>query len=628
MLCCFALSARTVEMPDWVRIDEAKLEPYSDQDAVVVLDERELVLKGGVRSGIRRRVVRVLDREGSTHATIVIARGAFDNFRKLKIWVQESNGKVERYGEDDGTLLSVSTMAVLDETEILVMEPPGASAGSTVAVQYEFTSQADIPQDYFRIQEAVPVVRAIVRLDARSGWQARARVASGRNPGPERVTDQAEWRFDNVPPVKELPFGLEPPRLTLVLDYMQSMEAFPFRDWRTTAGWAVDLFRAGAGEQPRVQTAVAELGQPEADSVERVTKMVRALRYFALEIGWGGYRPRLPETTLARGFGDCKDKSHLMATLLGRLGIQAFPILVSAPTDRYIESDLSGPRQFNHCVVGVSWEGKPAEPGMAIVDSPDLGPIRIIDPTLSDGSAQDIDVGLEGALGLPVDSRVGQLIRFPRSGAADNRYEQYSEWQIVGNGDLQAKQKRIFGGAVRTGLEGDAGEKLKPSELRRSIYASLSRESPDFESLKVSEIRVEDDGSWSFDNSFIQKDALHAFGKYRVFDLPPLHARSRRLTDTRELTEPPPLTSVLQQDHVELGDFDVITMPVAFDLETEWGRVSLSVSQTDRALVIDREVQIDTLAVDEESEGQTEQMSRAMRRINNVAIVLDRKDSS
>ncbi len=117
--------------------------------------------------------------------------------------------------------------------------------------------------------------------------------------------------------------------------------------------------------------------------------------------------------------------------------------------------------------------------------------------------------------------------------------------------------------------------------------------------------------TWSFDNSFTQENALHAFGEYRVFDLPPLHARSRRLTEIGKPTEPPPLKSVLQQDRIQLGEFNVITAPVAFELETDWGRVSLNVSQADQ-----------------ESETQTEQMSRAMRRINNVAIVLDLRDPS
>ena len=58
-----------------------------------------------------------------------------------------------------------------------------------------------------------------------------------------------------------------------------------------------------------------------------------------------------------RQFGDCKDKSLLLISLLHALGHRAWPAFVNTDSRHAIESWLPSPYDFDHVVVALEWEG-------------------------------------------------------------------------------------------------------------------------------------------------------------------------------------------------------------------------------------------------------------------------------
>ena len=53
---------------------------YGEEDAVILLDEWEITLKGGTRTGVHRRVSRLLTEQGRAQVAMTLARGSFDSF--------------------------------------------------------------------------------------------------------------------------------------------------------------------------------------------------------------------------------------------------------------------------------------------------------------------------------------------------------------------------------------------------------------------------------------------------------------------------------------------------------------------------------------------------------------------
>lgn len=84
----------------------------------------------------------------------------------------------------------------------------------------------------------------------------------------------------------------------------------------------------------------------------------KEIRYLGIEIGSGGYIPRAPSLTLKRRFGDCKDMTLLLLTLLKELNIEAAPILVNSDTRGGITNELARASAFDHVLVRANINGK------------------------------------------------------------------------------------------------------------------------------------------------------------------------------------------------------------------------------------------------------------------------------
>jgi transglutaminase-like putative cysteine protease len=164
----------------------------------------------------------------------------------------------------------------------------------------------------------------------------------------------------------------------------------PDRTWADVVAWALPLY-------PEVKTLPADLEARIAqwkklpDANARVRAATRAVqdevRYFGVEMGSSTHRPAAPSETWARRYGDCKDKTYLLATILGRMGIQAVPALVSTELGRSTRDVVPTAAAFNHVIV------------RAIVD----GATVWIDATMSQlgGQPRDRDLSRYGAV-LPI----------------------------------------------------------------------------------------------------------------------------------------------------------------------------------------------------------------------------------
>ncbi len=74
------------------------------------------------------------------------------------------------------------------------------------------------------------------------------------------------------------------------------------------------------------------------------------MRYFAMSLGPHSHAPYEVEQILQRRFGDCKDKTRLLITLLSALDIEAWPALIDA-TDHAASQQHPSPFAFDHVVV-------------------------------------------------------------------------------------------------------------------------------------------------------------------------------------------------------------------------------------------------------------------------------------
>jgi transglutaminase-like putative cysteine protease/tetratricopeptide (TPR) repeat protein len=134
------------------------------------------------------------------------------------------------------------------------------------------------------------------------------------------------------------------------------------KDWAELARWATALYQGDDSLPDDFSArldAIAKTFPAPGDRLTEATRYVQDnIRYVGEELGEGSYVPRRPRTVLAHGYGDCKDKSLLLAVALRRLGIDAVPALVSTRAGERLPDRLPSPLDFDHVIVRAVIDGK------------------------------------------------------------------------------------------------------------------------------------------------------------------------------------------------------------------------------------------------------------------------------
>ncbi|HZX25421.1 MAG TPA: DUF3857 domain-containing transglutaminase family protein [Telluria sp.] len=123
--------------------------------------------------------------------------------------------------------------------------------------------------------------------------------------------------------------------------------------WQAVNAWAMELFQAST---PRAALAVPlkpiRAVESKEEQIARVLQFVQnEIRYLSLAFGESSHRPAQPADVLARRYGDCKDKTLLVVTMLRELGIEAYPVLLSTAMRQGLGDLLPSTAEFDHAIV-------------------------------------------------------------------------------------------------------------------------------------------------------------------------------------------------------------------------------------------------------------------------------------
>jgi transglutaminase-like putative cysteine protease len=131
-----------------------------------------------------------------------------------------------------------------------------------------------------------------------------------------------------------------------------------FGSWQELSVWATSLFATNTREPTlralvdtiRREANVATNEQFAAAALEYVQERIR---YTSIALGENSHRPTAPEQVLLRGYGDCKDKSLLLVSLLRVAGIEADVALVRSTGGHGLNVVLPSIVDFDHVIVRV-----------------------------------------------------------------------------------------------------------------------------------------------------------------------------------------------------------------------------------------------------------------------------------
>lgn len=132
-----------------------------------------------------------------------------------------------------------------------------------------------------------------------------------------------------------------------------------FGSWDEIAGWVGDRVRERREPTPEIRERVRELTAGMTTDRAKVEALYRfvseEIRYVALVLGQGRYRPHPAADVLRNGYGDCKDKHTLLAAMLQVEGIESRPVLIHSQRRELL--DVPSPSQFDHMITMVPLAG-------------------------------------------------------------------------------------------------------------------------------------------------------------------------------------------------------------------------------------------------------------------------------
>jgi transglutaminase-like putative cysteine protease len=134
--------------------------------------------------------------------------------------------------------------------------------------------------------------------------------------------------------------------------YLQFSE---FKSWQEVAQWGTGLFPAAINdplpdELNQALQAWAKLPTEQAKAAAALRWVQDEIRYFSVSIGESSHRPYKPADVVMRRYGDCKDKTYLLITLLQKMGIEAYPVLVTQGGFKAPSRSMPTPYTFDHVV--------------------------------------------------------------------------------------------------------------------------------------------------------------------------------------------------------------------------------------------------------------------------------------
>jgi lipoprotein NlpI len=241
-----------------------------------------------------------------------------------------------------------------------------------------------------------------------------------------------------------------------------------FSGWNDVVAWASALFQRQGELSQDVRDVIEKLRQrgTDEDRVVAALEFVQSeIRYFSVSLGESSHRPTQPGVVVNQRYGDCKDKSLLLMTLLEALGIQSKPVLLAIGVRRGLDNMLPSPQLFNHAIVQATVNGK----------------VFYLDPTLLGqyGRLERMGQIHEGTQVLVIAPESRQLSTIASANVRDLVRSEVAETatltKLNADGELQIRQ--VWRGAMAESLR-ILQQRLQANELVRVVGDAMETRYP------------------------------------------------------------------------------------------------------------------------------------------------------
>jgi hypothetical protein len=453
-----------LDMPKWAE-DAAKTPTpakVGDASSVILFDEYlETVDAQGRAVEREREAIRILKPQGREERCGV-GYDVDEKINYFNVWTLTADGKQMQARENDFLLVGDTGIPVMLSTEkVVIAHPLAEDVGATIFCESEELLAPYRQEKVWHIQSGSPVVYQALEVDLPAG---RAHSESWHRYQPVKPTEVApnhwRWEIRDVHALDLREIKSHPDRAALVarVSVQWGDAAVEGKDnqWRALGHWMTTLEANRPDPSPEItaQTQSLIAGAPDFYTrLSRITEYIQKnIRYFIVERGIGGLQANHAADIFRNRYGDCKDKTTLLISMLQVAGIRADYVMVD---HRRGVVDPDAPSlEGDHMITAIEIPADLHEPRLqAIAKARDGKQYLIFDPTNEHTPVGNLPYYLQGGYGILSAGDASQILALPVLAPDANGTEQKGSFTLAADGSLT--------GSVDTSHSGPDGADLR-----------------------------------------------------------------------------------------------------------------------------------------------------------------------
>jgi hypothetical protein len=474
----WGLDAAKTPTPDYAR----------DARSVILYDEYVETIDGQGRATEReRKAIRILEPQGRDDSYCRVDYDVEEKINYFREWTigadekqfQAKDTDFADVGADSGDPVELQTR------KIRVVRPPAADPGAVVICESEKLLAPWDQEEIWFIQQEVPVALQAFEVDLPSGGAYAASWHRFEPATPAQVVPN-HWRWElrdvHALDLRDVKSTLDWEALAARLSVTWGDAAVVGKDneWRALGQWTTKLEAGRPDPNPEITAKAQELvaGAPDFYAkLKNITEYIQKnVQYFVVERGIGGMQAHFAVDIYRNRYGDCKDKTTLLISMLQAVDIKAYYVPVD---DRRGVVDPDAPSLAgNHMITAIEIPADVNDPRlMAVVKANDGKRYLIFDPTNERTPVGNLPSYEQGSYGILAAGSASQVIALPVLPPEANGKERKGSFSLSDDG--------VLTGTVDTSSTGPEGAELRRSlkekdekERQESVEESVSRDLP------------------------------------------------------------------------------------------------------------------------------------------------------
>jgi hypothetical protein len=416
-----------------------------DSGSVILYDEYLETIDGQGRAVEREReAIRILQAQGRNTS----CRTEYDVDEKINYfreWTITADGKQFEAQATDFTENGDTSVPIMLSTEkSRVVHPPATDMGATVICESEELMAPYQQEKIWQIQSRIPVLYEALEVDLPEGMAHAESWHRFQAVKPVEVAPN-HWRWEikdmQKLDLRDIKASLEWAAVSARMSVDWGAAAVAGKDdhWRALGIWCTQLEADRPVPTPEVTAKAQELvaGAPDFyTKLRNITEFIQKnVSYFVVERGIGGFQAHFATDIYRNRFGDCKDKTTLLISMLQAIGVHGYYVPVD---DRRGVVDPDAPSLYgDHMIAAIEIPADVTDPRLeAVVKASNGKHFLIFDPTNERTPVGNLPSYLQGSYGMLAAGPESQVIPLPVLSPDANGTERKGSFTLSSDGAI------------------------------------------------------------------------------------------------------------------------------------------------------------------------------------------------